>query len=1347
MDIKKYLTLFDSDSDYEDFYGDESKGYNFPNVSYTKNDKHTHYEPIDYITGLTLNKSSVTLKKGDTDQLTASIVPSTATMPNVVWKSSRSKVVSVTQDGLITALGLSGDCIIYAIAADGSGVSAQCEVTVEYVPVTAITLNKNIVNIEVNGTYQLEATVEPSNATIKDVIWTSSDASVVSVDSTGLLKAEAMTGDVIVTATTVDGGYTATCAVHIDYRPVTGITLDKDYIEFVPTGESAQTLVATVLPIDASIQDVTWESSDESIATVDENGVVTPTDIENVTGSCIITVTTVEGGYTAQCEVKVKPDYSTEYFTVVPLTRTQDNVVLGMGNPAGVFSASTDDGVTWVEWDPSQGGITIPKDCVLKLKGTVTPTAANGIGTFYPPTLMTFRVEGNPMSLLYGDDFRGQDDLSGKDYAFYKLFQDNQKLIDAEDLVLLADTLSDFCYGSMFHYCTNLERIPNVLLATKAASGSCYSMFASCTKITKTPKLSITDFSEGNRCYNAMFSGCTALTSITSSIGDSASTMPASGCTGMFAGCTSLSTVPNTLLPATTLGSECYRDMFKGCTSLTSGPVLPATIINSGSASKCYVGMYSGCTLLNEITCMLTSGITTAMCQNWGAGVAPTGTFYRYKGATDWVIDSVHGIPPGWTVVDVNIEINKESTALSTGETEQLFATITPLRLSQDVVWSSSDDTIATVDENGNVTAVGTGGTVMISATSVVYGISAVCKIGVNMEGTYFTIVANEASNINVYPTLRAKLSATTDGTSWTELPTGTTTTYNLSPNDKLMFKGGWSGGWTTSGICSFSGSTGNFEAEGNVMSLVSKDSFSGDTDMSNKRVANLFYRTSGLTNASMMVLPATTLEERCYYNMFYDCPNLKHAPKMAAATLKVSCYQYMFSGCKSMVDTPTLPATTLEENCYYGMFMNCSGLTKTPELPATTLAEGCYAYMFSYCYGLTEAPELPATTLAESCYEGMFISCRVFTELPELPATTLAAKCYERMFEQCSGITSMDTNYLPVTNLETACYKGMFGNCKSLTNLPKLSATILADSCYQEMFNGCTSLTSVPSDYLQSTQLGNASYAKMFSGCTNITSVPELPATVMTASAYTGMFGGCSSLTSIPTDYLPSTQLASCCYQEMFRGCSGLTSIQTDLLKATTLANNCYEGMFSNCSHITNAPDLVATTLAPSCYNSMFNGCSGLTEFTSVLSSDTMPANACQYMFQNCVNLETVPANMLPATTISPYCYNAMFKYCYKLSTMMILPSPNLETFCYKEMFYIRDYSGTIRGNLSGLICLCMPSVPNTTQSPIYGMLTYQKKDSSTLYIASGTQTNWQHELQPGGWIPNEWSIEVYNP
>ena len=144
--------------------------------------------------------------------------------------------------------------------------------------------------------------------------------------------------------------------------------------------------------------------------------------------------------------------------------------------------------------------------------------------------------------------------------------------------------------------------------------------------------------------------------------------------------------------------------------------------------------------------------------------------------------------------------------------------------------------------------------------------------------------------------------------------------------------------------------------------------------DTQNARFCYLFYKCGVLTSAP--VLPATTLADYCYTNMFRDCTSLTSAPVLPATTLAGYCYNGMLFGCTSLTSAPKLSAEKLVNGCYGGMFTGCTSLTSAPVLPATTLAKYCYAFMFNGCTSLTSAPDLPATTLAENCYNGMFYGC-----------------------------------------------------------------------------------------------------------------------------------------------------------------------------------------------------------------------------------------------------------------------------------------------------------------------------------------------------------------------------------
>ena len=342
----------------------------------------------------------------------------------------------------------------------------------------------------------------------------------------------------------------------------------------------------------------------------------------------------------------------------------------------------------------------------------------------------------------------------------------------------------------------------------------------------------------------------------------------------------------------------------------------------------------------------------------------------------------------------------------------------------------------------------------------------------------------------------------------------------NVNEGDKVMWKGiatqmgYWDEDEYGDYVGSFFSSDCEFDAKGNVMSLLYGDNFKGETTIEEDGIFCWLFsdyneeKTCGIVNAKDLPLPATILAEGCYRGMFKNCTNLVTTPELPATTLANFCYSAMFRGCTSLETAPELPAATLAESCYNSMFNGCSSLTTAPELPATTMAEYCYQFMFNGCTNLVTAPELPATTMANSCYWYMFRGCTGLTTAPELPATTLAFDCYNSMFYGCTSLTTAPQ--LPATTLAEYCYENMFQGCTSLVTAPELPATTLANGCYYHMFYGCTSLTSAPE--LPATTLANYCYSSMFQNCTNLNYIKAMFTTIPGTSYTNSWVSGVSA-------------------------------------------------------------------------------------------------------------------------------------------------------------------------------------------------------------------------------------------
>ncbi|NRF91013.1 Ig-like domain-containing protein [Paenibacillus frigoriresistens] len=249
------------------------------------------------VTGVTLNKSTLSLTVGSSETLTSTVAPDTATNKAVTWSTSDSDIATVA-DGVVTAM-KAGTATITVKTADGSyEASAVVTVTAANVPVTGVTLNKSTLSLTLGKSETLTSTVTPDTATNKAVTWRTSDSKVATVVDGVVTAVKA--GMATITVKTVDGNYEASAVVTVTKAkvPVTGVTLNKSTLSL--TVGKSETLTSTVAPDTATNKAVKWSTSDSKVATV-VDGVVTAVKA----GKATITVKTTDGNFEASTVVNV----------------------------------------------------------------------------------------------------------------------------------------------------------------------------------------------------------------------------------------------------------------------------------------------------------------------------------------------------------------------------------------------------------------------------------------------------------------------------------------------------------------------------------------------------------------------------------------------------------------------------------------------------------------------------------------------------------------------------------------------------------------------------------------------------------------------------------------------------------------------------------------------------------------------------------------------------------------------------------------------------------------------------------------------------------------------------------
>ena len=350
------------------------------------------------VTGVRLDKTTISLVEGASETLTATVDPNNATNKAISWKSSDTGVATVDGNGKVTAV-KAGSSTITVTTTDGSK-TASCAVTVtaKTVSVTGVKLDKTELELVEGEDAQLAATVSPDDASDKSVSWKSSEAGVATVDDSGKVTA-VKAGSTTVTVTTTDGSKTATCTVTVTAKiiPVEEVKIEPATLE-ITEGETAQ-LKASVSPADAD-QEVDWTSTDSQILTVDQNGLVTALKPGNA--SVVIRSKTYNDKQ-GSCKVTVKQDKTLKGITLNP-----SEITLKAGESRDIAVIYTPEyaaekTVTWASSDPSVATVNEGKVSALK-EGTAKITATSKDGSHKAECTVTVSKAERPFLYMYVDD-------------------------------------------------------------------------------------------------------------------------------------------------------------------------------------------------------------------------------------------------------------------------------------------------------------------------------------------------------------------------------------------------------------------------------------------------------------------------------------------------------------------------------------------------------------------------------------------------------------------------------------------------------------------------------------------------------------------------------------------------------------------------------------------------------------------------------------------------------------------------------------------------------------------------------------------------------------------------------
>lgn len=236
---------------------------------------------------------------GDCFQLSPTYYPLDATDKLIEWSTLDPELVTITPDGNVVCNKYGNASIIASTSYGNLTESVNINI---YEHTTGVELDQTELEMSVGDVVEIKANVLPLNLSDGRVAWSSSNEDVATVDNDGKVTAY-KAGDCTIICTTMDRNYKATCSIKV-VQPVSGIELNYSYYKFDGIGKTLL-LVATVYPEDASNKTVDWKSSNENVCLV-YNGTVVAIN----SGDAVIIATTVDGGYTAECNISVELDTS-----------------------------------------------------------------------------------------------------------------------------------------------------------------------------------------------------------------------------------------------------------------------------------------------------------------------------------------------------------------------------------------------------------------------------------------------------------------------------------------------------------------------------------------------------------------------------------------------------------------------------------------------------------------------------------------------------------------------------------------------------------------------------------------------------------------------------------------------------------------------------------------------------------------------------------------------------------------------------------------------------------------------------------------------------------------------------
>lgn len=321
------------------------------------------------VENIVLTPNNLSLRIGEIQKIYTEVLPNDATNKSLEWTSDNEDIAIIDDNGNVTAKKV-GTTTISAKTKDGSNIVAKANVTVieeiHEILVSAIVVEEENIVLNNGFSQTIETIIVPNNATNKQLSWTSSDEDIVAVNDEGKVTAKT-DGEATITISAQDGSNVSTQINIKVITPVENIALNEQNVNLDLSGESSVQLLATITPDTATDKNITWTSSDERIASVNESGLVTAKSNGNVT---IIAEST--NGKKAKCNVTVQT--SAISIRLNATSKKIDSSITKNFQLIGTISPSTTTNKT-IKWTSSNPNVaTVDENGLVTVKENGTTT-------------------------------------------------------------------------------------------------------------------------------------------------------------------------------------------------------------------------------------------------------------------------------------------------------------------------------------------------------------------------------------------------------------------------------------------------------------------------------------------------------------------------------------------------------------------------------------------------------------------------------------------------------------------------------------------------------------------------------------------------------------------------------------------------------------------------------------------------------------------------------------------------------------------------------------------------------------------------------------------------------------